>query len=457
MSLGAPSVNTLINSSNCTVLGNTASGTALTVQQLGTGNVIAFSNASGSVGLFVSSTSNVGIGTTNPATALDVYTGTMNAATVAASTQFSGPGTGLTGTAASLNVGGTSGGLSGTPNITVGTVSGTTLTASSAFNASGTATYQVAGTTVIDASRNLTNIASGTLSATPAAAANVLTVIGSSTTGNVVQFSNSAGGNFVMTSAGRVGIGTTSPGYLLHVNTTGTTGTNIASFFAPSLASGGQSLNVLVGSTQTINQCGVITWLNYGTNSTNVMQLSMYGVSGSSVNITSTGVGIGVTNPGVTLEVNGIATFANPWWIITGSGGNATYTAGQVWGSSAVNASFYGSSVFTGGGASAGQWNGATGVFTFPQKGVYSITICMFINGTTSGRWSVMSIASSVSGSSNQYMEFDPTNYAGNNQRNFKIVRYFNANDTFNCYTEGGAITLYWALIHTVYFINKIG
>jgi hypothetical protein len=182
------------------------------------------------------------------------------------------------------------------------------------------------------------------------------------------------------------------------------------------------------------------------------------GVLYERMRITSAGrVGIGTANPGVTLEVNGIATFANPWWIITGSGGNATYTTGQVWGSSAVNASFYGSSVFTGGGASAGQWNGATGVFTFPQKGVYSITICMFINGTLSGRWSIMSIASSVSGSSNQYMEFDPTNYAGSNQRNFKIVRYFNANDTFNCYTESGAITLYWNPIHTVYYINKIG
>ena len=53
--------------------------------------------------------------------------------------------------------------------------------------------------------------------ATPAAAANVLTVIGSSTTGNVVQFSNSAGGTFVMTNAGRVGIGTAVPTRPFHL------------------------------------------------------------------------------------------------------------------------------------------------------------------------------------------------------------------------------------------------
>ena len=71
-----------------------------------------------------------------------------------------------------------------------------------------------------------TSTAAATFSATPAAAANVLTVIGSSTTGNVVQFSNTAGGNFIMTNAGRVGISTTSPAYTLDVtgdvNLTGT-------------------------------------------------------------------------------------------------------------------------------------------------------------------------------------------------------------------------------------------
>jgi len=66
MSLGTPSVNTLINSSNTVVYGNSSTGTALSVQQLGAGSVASFSNAAGSVGLFVAASSNVGINTTNP-------------------------------------------------------------------------------------------------------------------------------------------------------------------------------------------------------------------------------------------------------------------------------------------------------------------------------------------------------------------------------------------------------
>ena len=64
----------------------------------------------------------------------NITVGTVNGTTITASTQFSGPGTGLTGTATSLNIGGnaatattattatTASGLTGTPNITVGTI-----------------------------------------------------------------------------------------------------------------------------------------------------------------------------------------------------------------------------------------------------------------------------------------------------------------------------------------------
>ena len=360
---GAPVIPTVLNTSNCFIFSNSSTGNALSVQQLGAGNVFVTSNANGTIGLFVSATSNVGIGTTNPRTALDVYTGTMNTASVIASTAYNTSGSGVyqvagttvvdasrnltnigtvSGTtltaSTAYNTSGTgvyqvtgttvidasrnltnigtvgSGAITSTSTVsgttltastayntsgagvyqvagttvidasrnltnigTVGsgaitstsTVSGTTLTASTAMNTSGAGVYQVAGTTVIDASRNLTNIGTvgsgaitststvsgttltastahntsgtgvyqvagttvidasrnmtgvlGTFSGTPAAAANVLTVIGSSTTGNVVQFSNSAGGTFILTNAGRVGIGTTNPGGALAVNST---------------------------------------------------------------------------------------------------------------------------------------------------------------------------------------------------------------------------------------------
>ena len=61
-----PSVNTLINSSNCIVLGNTSSGTALTVQQIGAGAVMNVATSTGSSALFVSSTGQVGVGQASP-------------------------------------------------------------------------------------------------------------------------------------------------------------------------------------------------------------------------------------------------------------------------------------------------------------------------------------------------------------------------------------------------------
>jgi len=77
----------------------------------------------------------------------------------------------------------------------------------------------VASTTVGISTEELYVPTSGTFSATPAASANVLTIIGSSTTGNVVQFSNTvAEGTFIMTSKGYIGIGTTTPAEKLDVS-----------------------------------------------------------------------------------------------------------------------------------------------------------------------------------------------------------------------------------------------
>ena len=77
---GVPGPATLINSSNCIVYGNTSSGTALTVQQLGAGAVMNVATSTGSSALFVSSTGQVGIGTGSPTSQLHVYslTGVQN-------------------------------------------------------------------------------------------------------------------------------------------------------------------------------------------------------------------------------------------------------------------------------------------------------------------------------------------------------------------------------------------
>lgn len=74
---GVSSVPVILNSSNVLVFGNTSSGNALSVQQLGAGSVFATSNASGTVGLFVNPRSNVGVGTTNPQQYFHVSSGTI--------------------------------------------------------------------------------------------------------------------------------------------------------------------------------------------------------------------------------------------------------------------------------------------------------------------------------------------------------------------------------------------
>ena len=73
---GSPGVPTVFSTSNCIVYGNTSSGTALTIQQLGAGNVLVLSNTSGPQ-MVMTSTGNVGIGTNLPNASLQV-SGTAN-------------------------------------------------------------------------------------------------------------------------------------------------------------------------------------------------------------------------------------------------------------------------------------------------------------------------------------------------------------------------------------------
>ena len=103
--------------------------------------------------------------------------------------------------------------------------------------------------------------------------------------------------------SGNVGIGTASPGATLSVYSASTISTTIMTALVPSLASGGAFTNFVIGGSNQQYQAGAIGFTNYGTNTTNVFQLNLAGVTASQISINSTGVGIGTTNPGSPLAV----------------------------------------------------------------------------------------------------------------------------------------------------------
>ena len=71
---GAPSTPLVLSASNISAFGNAATGNALTVQQLGSGPVVSFSNAAGQ-SFVMNANGQVGIGTTSPTSLLHVYGG----------------------------------------------------------------------------------------------------------------------------------------------------------------------------------------------------------------------------------------------------------------------------------------------------------------------------------------------------------------------------------------------
>ena len=95
-----------------------------------------------------------------------------------------------------------------------------------------------------------------------------------------------------------VGIGTTNPSYQFHVSNVSTTSSTSAAFLTPSLGTSGVGNFIQVGTAISTYQSAALGFLNYGTNTSNVCQISINGAGGSAINIISSGVGIGTTSLG---------------------------------------------------------------------------------------------------------------------------------------------------------------
>jgi hypothetical protein len=151
-------------------------------------------------------------------------------------------------------------------------------------------------------------------------------------------------------------------------------------------------------------------------------------------------------------------TTSNPYWFITySSGGNATYTpTSGSWFSSTANGTIYGNSVTIGGTALTSAFNTTSGTFTFPVAGTYLISVPMFINGASAGRYAIATFGSSIKPIS-QYFEFTSTNLPTNEMRTWTFVKQVNRNDTMYLSTPAGSITLYLAETHTTLNIFKVG
>jgi hypothetical protein len=191
---------------------------------------------------------NIGVGKTNPGTALDVN-GTVTA------TSFSGNGSGLTGVTAS--------------NVTWGNINGT-LSNQSDLSTALSAKAPIANPSFTG------NVGIGT--ATPD---QTLNVVGNISQTGVIISSGTTGNNYF---AGNVGIGTTNPGQALEVNGTIMSNTGMAQTFM------GYSGALGSGKIGTVNNYpfGIVV------NNDNSKILFM---------TTSGNVGIGTTNPGTVLDV----------------------------------------------------------------------------------------------------------------------------------------------------------
>jgi len=168
----------------------------------------------------------------------------------------------------------------------------------------------------------------------------------------------------------RLGIGAASPSYPLHVSSSATATQVVAAFLQPNSGTGGSYTQFVIGNSTSAGYSAYFGFANYGSTSLNLMSISLAGYGGSQICITSTGVGIGKTNPNASylLDVNGAitgTTFNATGFTINGASG----TAGQV-----ITATGTGSGIQwgTGGGGGSSQWTGTAGnpIYYGPNVGI---------------------------------------------------------------------------------------
>jgi hypothetical protein len=236
------------------------------------------------------------------------------ATTVSASTQFSGPGTGLTGSAASLSVGGSAGSLSATLGLTSGGTGQTSAqTAMNALAGAVTSTQYLRG--------NGTNVVMSAIQAgdVPTLNQNTSGSAGSlSTTYTAGRILYGAGSGvpttvstlFYDSGNGRLGIGTASPTAPLHVGDgtayqNGTTTITKLALMDSTVATIG-TVNIQMGKASSTYDSFFLSYVNLGASSaSNYAAFNWYNGATTMAIQASGNVGIGTVSPSYPLHVVG--------------------------------------------------------------------------------------------------------------------------------------------------------